>query len=250
MKVYLLFVNDEEFFFYSDESENDESEAEASAQAASGWRGWLEDRWERFQKAWHQSEAGLAGWARRNWDWLHSFFHPDESFLVRLRATNRVDLHHPASRDRGIVAATWHGYLRRKWRRHVGWLSFNAIIAPVTLVLLWPLPGPNLIGYWFAYRAIHHWLIVRGLGAVRKGRTPTRYHAETSLDQPLKRDQEGKASHPAIKGSGVRLDEYVSWTCSTQGPDASAAKPAAGVTLNPNPDSKPLPPAPEMPNDG
>jgi hypothetical protein len=252
VKVYLLFVNDKEFFFYSDESETDESEAEISALPAVGWRGWLEVRWHRFQKAWHQSETGVAGWARRNWDWLHSFFHPDESFLVRLRATERVDLHHPASRHEDAVAETWRGYLGRKWRRHVAWLSFNAMIAPVTLVLLWPLPGPNLIGYWFAYRAIHHWLIVRGLGAVKKGRTPTRYHAETSLDQPIERDQEGKAIHAAIKGSGVRLDEYVSWTCSTQGSDAAAKKPAVCESLNPSPDhdSKPSPPAPEMPNDG
>jgi Mitochondrial K+-H+ exchange-related len=252
VKVYLLFVNDRESFFYSDESETDESEAEAPTAPASGWRGWFEDRWHRFRKAWHQSETGLAGWARRNWDWLHSFFHPDESFLVRLRATERVDLHHPASRHGDAVAETWHGYLGRKWRRHIVWLSLNAAIAPAALVLLWPLPGPNLIGYWFAYRAIHHWLIVRGLGAVRKGRTPTRYHAESSLDQPIERDQDGKARHPAIKGRGVRLDEYVSWTSTSQGPDASAGKAAVRELKNPepDPDSQPLPPAPEMPNDG
>jgi len=250
VKVYLLFLNDEEFLFYADESEADESEEEASALSASGWWGWLEDRWHRFRKAWHESETGLAGWARRNWDWLHSFFHPDESFLVRLRATKRVDLHHPASRQRDAVAEIWRGFLGRKWRRHIAWFTFNIMIAPVTLVLLWPLPGPNIIGYWFAYRAIHHWLIVRGLGAVRKGRTPTRYHAETSLDQPIERDQDGRAKHPAIKGRGVRLDEYVSWTCSSQGPDASAKRAAAGELRNPDPDPQPLPPAPEMPNDG
>jgi Mitochondrial K+-H+ exchange-related len=234
VKVYLLFVNDEEYFFYSDESETDESEveAEATAQQASGWRSWLEDRWHRFQKVWHQSETGLAGLARRTWDWLHSFFHPDEALLVRLRATKQVDLHHPASRHRDAVAETWRAYLGRKWRKHVVWLSLNAAIAPGALVLLWPLPGPNLIGYWFAYRAIHHWLIVRGLGAVKKGTTPTRYHAESSLDQSIEHDQDGKAKHPAIKGSGVKLDEYVSWTCSKKAPDAAAKESAAGDSKN------------------
>jgi hypothetical protein len=250
VKVYLLFVNDKEFFFYSDESETDESETEAAVEPASGWWGWLQDRWHRFQKVWHQSETGLAGWARRNWEWLHSFFHPDESFLARLRATKQVDLHHPASRPSHAIEESWRGYLGRKWRRHLAWLSLNAAIAPAALVLLWPLPGPNIIGYWFAYRAIHHWLIVRGLAAVRKGRTPTRYHAESSLDQPIERDQDGKARHPAIKGSGVRLDEYVSWTCSVQRPDVSVKKAATGESRNPDPDSQPLPPAPELPNDG
>ena len=210
MKVYLLLVNDEQFFFYSDESEADQSRVETPARG--GWRGWLEGRWHRFQIAWHESDAGVARWARRSWDWLHKMVHPDDSMLVRLRATRRVDLHHPASRNTDAVAKIWQDYLARKWRRHVLHLSGNAVIAPLALALLWPLPGPNLIGYWFAYRAIHHWLIVRGISGVRKGRIPTEYHPEPSLDLPVRRDPTGKAKHEAINGQGHRLDEFVNRT--------------------------------------
>ena len=80
------------------------------------------------------------------------------------------------------------------------YLSYNVLIAPAALALLWPLPGPNLIGYWFAYRAVHHWLILRGIRSVRKGRIVTHYHADTTLDQPVKRDPEGKACHAAVNG--------------------------------------------------
>ena len=221
MKVYLLLINDEQFFFYSDESEVDESQVEA--QARGGWRGRLEDRWHRFQRAWHESDAGVARWARRSWDWLHSLVHPDEGMLVRLRSTRRIDLHHPASRSRDAVAKVWLDYLGRKWRRHMIYLCGNAAIAPLALALLWPLPGPNLIGYWFAYRAIHHWLIVRGIGGVRKGRIPTEYHPETSLDLPISRDHEGKASHAAINSEGHRLDEYVSRNSSSNGTRAGTS---------------------------
>src|SRR3954467_3465478 len=79
VKVYLLLVNDEQFFFYSDESEADQSRVEAPARG--GWGGWLEGRWHRFQKSWHESDAGVARWARRSWDWLHSMTHPDETML-------------------------------------------------------------------------------------------------------------------------------------------------------------------------
>jgi len=211
VKVYLLLVSDKECFFYSDESEIDESREEDPA-PASGLRGWIQSRWHRFEKTFHEADAGVARWARRSWNWLHSLTHPDETMLARLRKTRRIELHHPASRKEDNVARNWQDYLARKWRRHVVFLSFNALIAPPALALLWPLPGPNLIGYWFAYRAVHHWLIVRGIGKVRKGSVPTHYHAEAALDQPVERDGEGKARHEAIEGDGHRLDDYLNRT--------------------------------------
>jgi len=132
--------------------------------------------------------------------------------LVRLRSTRRVDLDHPASHTEADVARIWHDYLARRWRVHAVCLSYNTIIAPAALALLWPLPGPNLIGYWFAYRAVHHWLILRGIRSVRKGRIATHYHADTTLDQPVKRDPEGKARHAAVNGNGERLDDYLNFT--------------------------------------
>jgi hypothetical protein len=221
VKVYLLLVSDEQFFFYSDESEADESRVEAPAQG--GWRGELEERWHRFQRAWHESDAEVARWARRSWDWLHSMIHPDEWMLVRFRSTQRIDLHHPAARSRDAVARAWLDYLGRKWRRHMIFLCGNALIAPLALALLWPLPGPNLIGYWFAYRAIHHYLIVRGINRVRKGSIPTEYHPEPSLDLPVSHDHRGKSSHAAINGRGHRLDDFVNVNRPSSGTAAADA---------------------------
>ena len=230
MKVYLLLVNDEEFFFYSDDSEADESREDDPA-PLSGVRGWLQKRWYRVQKVFHEADAGVARWARRCWDWLHSLTRPDESMLVRLRSTRHVDLQHPASRAEEDVARIWHDYLARRWRAHAVCLSYNTIIAPAALALLWPLPGPNLIGYWFAYRAVHHWLILRGIRSVRKGRIATRYHADTTLDQPVQRDPEGKARHAAVNGSGDRLDDYLNFTSpSSMDPDQRVLRPASDST--------------------
>ncbi len=229
MKVYLLLVNDKRFFFYSDESEIDESREEDPA-PPSGLRGWIQSRWHRFEKAFHEADAGVALWARRSWDWLHSLTHPDETMLVRFRATRRIELHHPASHTADAVARIWQDYLARKWRRHVAFLSSNALVAPLALALLWPLPGPNLIGYWFAYRAIHHCLIVRGIGRVRKGRVPTHYHAEAALDMPVQRDGEGKARHGAIEGDGHRLEDYLNWTNRSSGATGQANSAAPAVS--------------------
>ena len=123
----------------------------------------------------------------------------------------RVDLEHPASHAEADVVRIWFAYLARRGRAHAFYLSYNTIIAPLALALLWPLPGPNLIGYWFAYRAVHHWLILRGIQAVRKGRIATHYHANARLDQPVNRDPDGKACHAAVNGNGDRLDDYLNF---------------------------------------
>jgi phosphatidylglycerophosphate synthase len=210
VKVYLLLDRDGQFFFYSDESETDDSQEEDPTSAAGGLRSWLHEHWRRFASALHESDAKAARWARRVWDWMHSRVRPDESMLVRLRSTRRIDLYHPASQAGLDVTAVWQGYLTRRLRQHMVSLGYNTLVAPVALLFLWTLPGPNIIGYWFAYRAVHHWLIVRGIQRVRHGAIPTRAHADAKLDAPVHRDPQGKARHDALCGSGHRLDDYLS----------------------------------------
>ncbi len=140
---------------------------------------------------------------------MHSLTRADEPMLRRLRSATRIDLKHPTTRPVEEVRSLWSDYLRRRGRAHVVALSYNAIIAPVALALLWPLPGPNLIGYWFAYRAVHHWLVVSGIRAVRSGRTVTHTHADARLDQPVERDAGGTARHEAVNGKCDHLEDYV-----------------------------------------
>ena len=90
-------------------------------------------------------------------------------------------------------------------------MSLNTLIAPFT-VLFAILPGPNVIGYWFAYRAIHHTLIVWGLRRVRTARIPIELHPVASLDRPIEHDDAGKAKHAALDGEAALLDEHVTWT--------------------------------------
>ena len=73
---------------------------------------------------------------------------------------------------------------------------------PLPSLVLWILPGPNLIGYWFAYRAIHHLLVVWGIRRVRRDVIPTELHPLTALDSLIERDDDGKATHAAIDGRG------------------------------------------------
>jgi phosphatidylglycerophosphate synthase len=209
VKVYLLLLDEAESFFYSDDPEPGEAQEREAEGPRPGLWGWIERRWRALQRAFHEADAGVALWAHRTWDWLHALTRPDESMLVRLRSAERVDLHHPASLDRSAVAAIWTDYLTRRSRSHRIRLVYNGILAGPALALLWPLPGPNVIGFWFAYRFLHHWMIIRGIGAVRRDAIPTHYHPEPSLDEPVQRDSDGKARHGAIEGREHRLAQYL-----------------------------------------
>ena len=108
-----------------------------------------------------------------------------------------------------MVHAIWTDYLNKQWWRHLAWLIVNGTIAPFTL-LLFPLPGPNLIGYWFAYRAVHHTLVVWGIRRVLRKSTPTELHPVVALDLPIERDGDCNVGHSALSGS-KRLASPIAW---------------------------------------
>lgn len=211
MKIYLLLIDDEQFFFYSDESEavdDLQHDGAQSGQAHSKLARWLHGRLDRFKTAWHEAESGVTFWLRRCWEWLHSWSHPDEWMLSQLRSAKMIELYHPASRTGDEVLEIWQNYVSRQTNRHAVWLAINGVVAPIS-VLFAILPGPNVIGYWFFYRAIHHLLVVWGTVRVRRGRVPTKLHAHDALDIPVECDGEGKSRHAALAGTGERLGEHV-----------------------------------------
>jgi hypothetical protein len=214
VKIYLLLIDHERFFFYADDSValDDESDRDlSSGPPGRGVRGWLQGNYQKLRSALQHGESGAILWVRRVWDWLHSLAHPDETMLARLRSARSIDLHYPASRTGNEIRGIWRSYLSQEWWRHLLWLSVNGSLAPPTIAILWILPGPNLIGYWFAYRAIHHLLVLWGIRRVWRGAIPTELRAIDALDLPIERDGSGQATHAAVGGSPAQLHEHVAW---------------------------------------
>ena len=229
MKIYLLSIDEHRCFFYADESESfleEDDEAESAQPSPIGLKGRLIGRYNRLKSAWDHSESHVARWGRRTWEWLHTWSHPDEMMLVRLRSAHRIELHHPAGRHGDEVRALWGVYLKRRWRRHLFLVSMNTVITPFA-TLLAVLPGPNVIGYWFAYQSIHHALIVWGIRRVRKTRFPIELHPRASLDRPIEVNESGEAKHDALDGTGARLEEHVAWTESESTRAARSSRPKA-----------------------
>jgi len=181
LKVYLLIADDGTRLFYSEAPERPDT---AQLPTRAGFRGWLERKGRKVKTAWQHADRGFAGQLRRGWDWLARRTPPDEPMLVRLRTAADVEIHHPASLGVEEVRGEWTNYLASRKRRHLPRFGINVLIAPLTVVLA-PLPGPNLVGYWFAYRAWRHLGALRGLRRAGRERIALSFHPIEVLDRPI-----------------------------------------------------------------
>ena len=179
MKIYLLSMDGGRCVFYS---EGPEAVAEIEgAEPRRGMRGWAERKYKSLQAVLNESEKGVGLRVRRAWEWLQKRIPPDEPLLRSLRGARAVTLHHSPSITEEEVRALWQGYLKSRQGRHMFWFIMNALVSPLTLLLA-PLPGPNVIGYWFVYRAVCHWLARLGARNARSEQFTTELLSTAALD--------------------------------------------------------------------
>ncbi|MBV8315175.1 MAG: hypothetical protein JOZ53_09580 [Planctomycetaceae bacterium] len=179
MKVDLLLTGDGRRQFYGEVQES-LGEADPPHQ---GLRSWLEREWERLATLWRHDDSRVMRALHRIWDWLNRWTDPDEVWLIRLRSAAAIEVRHPTTLTAADASLAWAEFLEGRKRRHLAWLVFYAATCPLTLLLV-PLPGPNLIGYWCAYRAIRHLMVVLGLFRAGRGRVPTTFDPSEALDRP------------------------------------------------------------------
>jgi hypothetical protein len=128
-----------------------------------------------------ESEKGVGLRVRRIWEWLQKRIPPDEPVLRSLRGVSTVMLYHPLTLTEEETHALWQAYLKSRQGRHMFWFVVNALVSPLTLLLA-PLPGPNVIGYWFVYRSVCHLLARLGARNARSEQVTTRFLSNGELD--------------------------------------------------------------------
>lgn len=180
MKVYLLLTEDGSCQFHGGVQEG----LEEAAPPHHGLRGWLERERQRLATLWRHDDSRVMRALHRIWNWLNRRIYPDEVWLIRLRSAAAIEVRHPTTLTAADASGAWAGFLEGRKRRHLAWLVFYAGTCPLTLLLV-PLPGPNLIGYWCAYRAIRHLMVVLGLFRAGRGRVATIFEPAEALDRPL-----------------------------------------------------------------
>jgi hypothetical protein len=188
VKVYLLLLQDRSRpLFYSEDPEASADDGEGDGAAPGGDRpprGWLE-RTARRIKATILTRGRRAGpRTRRVLAWLNRRPAPDEPLLRGLRRAGVVELYHPSLLTLRRARREWNHYLARRRRRAMLASLWDWLLALVALPMVL-LPGPNVVGLWFAYRGLTHLLVIRGIWRVETHRIATEYHADEALDEPL-----------------------------------------------------------------
>jgi hypothetical protein len=191
VRVYLLLREGRSRpLFYSEDTEvsADDGELASSPAPTDGrsQRGWLERaaRWAKSKLLRVGRRAGPR--TRRALAWLNRRPAPDEPLLRGLRRAAVVELHHPSHLSAREARREWRHYLARRRRGSLvaaAWDGGMCLLA-LPLVLL---PGPNVLGLWFVYRAIHHLLAIRGIWRVETRRIATEFHAQDVLNEQIDR---------------------------------------------------------------
>lgn len=104
----------------------------------------------------------------------------EQRLLWNLRNTERVLLIHPddvPGADAEQIART---HLSADYRKHRNWCVIDGVLAAITGPLFFFVPGPNIIGWYFLFRAVGHLFALRG---ARQGLTAARW--QTSASSPL-----------------------------------------------------------------
>lgn len=197
MRIFLLRPDLDRVLFYSEDEEPITSTPRGGRVAR---------LFERLRRVMVDYESKLGPRMLRFWEWLQNRAFPDEALLRRLRTAPFLEIHHSTGLSGEQASEYWSSYLQSRRRRHLLWMALDFVLGIVTIVLA-PLPGPNVVQYWFLYRFACHLHAVRGLRrAIAKGASTT-FFASSILDES---DRAGGSFADVAEQLGFhRLDSFL-----------------------------------------
>jgi hypothetical protein len=161
--VYLVPTGGERFELYTEPT--DETSTSHRPERAGFWHRTIHRLRERWRHAVHtaHSERGVgapSGQIARARDWVVGRIEEsivEQRTLWSLRGMTSADFFYSDNLTESSAADTRTQLLAHARRRHGWWLLVNLAGVAVTAVLVL-LPGPNVIGYYFVFRVIAHYL--------------------------------------------------------------------------------------------
>jgi hypothetical protein len=171
MEVFLVPLGAERHELYCEPSEDDE----AAADAGTDQPGFFSRMRRRFSEMLRAAEVARARRARGEYDPIDTWWErararvlakvadavAEQRLLWHLRHHTAARLHHPPDMTAEQALAIMRASMLRDRDRHFRWLIIDAILMLLSAALV-IVPGPNVLGYYFAFRVVGHYLSWRG----------------------------------------------------------------------------------------
>ena len=186
MKIYLIRLNPRCAIFYA-QAASTSNGAGAEQEPRPGLSGWLERQWTGWRNRLSQSENRIGRGVRALESSLERFVAADEAMFRAFDSDPPELLIYPARFEPAYTRHLWTRYLARERRRNAFWLAINGVLLPPALVLT-ILPGPNVFGFWFAFRVIGHARALIGIKRARRCLDQLQLEPSPELDTPLDLD--------------------------------------------------------------
>lgn len=136
----------------------------------------------------------------------------EQRLLWNLRKYREATLLYPDDIDPDLAERLTKQQLTRDFEKHRFWLVIDSLLLLASGLLIL-VPGPNVIGYYFAFRVVGHFFSVRGarngLNRVTWTKVPSR--PLTDLREALSMDPAGRLRAAEAVASHLRLDHLATF---------------------------------------
>ncbi|HSE43566.1 MAG TPA: hypothetical protein VLH08_22590 [Acidobacteriota bacterium] len=103
---------------------------------------------------------------RARYDQVTCDLFASDRFVRRLQKLKKITIILNQPIDPALVRNRLKVMLRDRSYHHLRWMLIDALILPFTIVMM-PVPGPNLIGYYLLFRVYSHWKAYRSASKTR-----------------------------------------------------------------------------------
>ena len=169
----------------------------------------IRDAWRQMKHAATNPRGEATGRLTRMRDWVVCRIAEsiaEQRTLWSLRTLASASFIYPADLSEMSAASIRSRVLMRARRQHGWWLLLNIVGVTVTAILVL-LPGPNLIGYYFLFRVVAHYLSWSGARHALEGVSwrPTAEPALTELSTLARLPRDARAARVAEIANQLRL---------------------------------------------
>jgi hypothetical protein len=162
-----------------------------------------------------RAEAPRGGWirqvTRRMMRWVAESI-AEQRLLWNLRRHESATLNHPDDMTADAALGVMRQQLSRDFDKHRYWLVIDSLLLALSALLIL-IPGPNILGYYFAFRVVGHYFSLRGakrgLDSVQWRQTPS--EPLTELRQALALDATARLRRAEAVALRLRLDHLATF---------------------------------------